>query len=73
MIFVNGLCHTKINQFKAVLIIKHDIFWLDVSVSKTLGVDVVHIGAKLSEIEASQVFIEWSSVCNDVKNSSTCT
>jgi len=71
LIFEDRLCHSKVNQLEAVCVIKHYIFWLDVPVSQSFLVKVVHASAQLSEIAASQVLIKGSSVGYDFEECST--
>ena len=64
-------CESKIDKFHIEILIEKNVLRLQISMGETLRVEVVKTKEHLLEIVSADLFGEWTSVCDVVKELST--
>ena len=64
-------CESKIDKFHVEILIEKNIFGLQISVGESLGVEIVETKEHLLEVVSADLFAEWTSVCDVVKELTT--
>lgn len=58
---------SKVHELKVVVLVKQNVFWLNVSMSNFLLVAILYCFDELSEVEPSNVFLQTASFADDIK------
>jgi len=64
-------CESKIDKFHVEILIEKNILGLQISMCESLGVEVMEAEEHLLEVVSADLFGEWTSVCNVVKELTT--